>query len=74
MGDYTLQIGESLKNSLMRVPFYLVQLLDGFETTTDNVQGMFTSYMENAGFEKVEEVRQISTLLGALSFYKAEKL
>ena len=47
----------------MRVPFYLVQLLDGFETTTDSVQGMLTSYMENAGFEKVEEVRQISILL-----------
>lgn len=57
----------------MRLAFLLVQLLDGFKTTTDNVKGLLPEMMANAGFEKVEETGYINTAIGTFSFYKTEK-
>jgi ubiquinone/menaquinone biosynthesis C-methylase UbiE len=44
------------KTKWMRLSFYLVQLLDGFKTTTDNVNGLMTKYITDAGFKNVEEI------------------
>ena len=61
------------KNKLMRIAFYTVQLLDGFETTTDNVKGLLPDFMRLAGFREVKEVDWIDTKLGSFCYYTAVK-
>ncbi|MGB3947268.1 MAG: class I SAM-dependent methyltransferase [Bacteroidia bacterium] len=56
---------------LMRSLFLFVQLLDGFKTTNDNVKGLLPSYIENAGFKKVEIKKNYATIFGTLTLYKA---
>lgn len=58
-------------NPLMRVLFYLVQLLDGFETTADNVAGRLPQFMREYGFVDVAETRRFATPLGSISLYRA---
>lgn len=59
------------QNPLMRLAFLGVQLLDGFQTTTDNVQGRLIPLMREAGFVSVVETRRAMTVLGTLSCYRA---
>lgn len=54
----------------MRVAFLAIQLLDGFETTTDNVRGLLPTYMTEAGFRGVEETHRETTVFGTLSLYR----
>lgn len=61
------------QNKLMRVAFLLVQLLDGFETTADNVSGLLPELFQAAGFEDVQEPTRYMTVVGALSLYRARK-
>lgn len=61
------------QNALMRFTFLSVQLLDGFETTTDNVQGKLPQIFENAGFVEVEQTEVFATVLGTLALFKAKK-
>ena len=58
-------------NPLMRVAFYAIQLLDGFENTADNVKGLLPELMRGAGFVGVAETRRFSTMWGTLSLYRA---
>lgn len=58
-------------NPLMRGLFLVVQLLDGFETTTDNVRGLIPSFLAQAGFVDVAERRRFATPLGTISLYAA---
>ena len=60
-------------DSIMRGVFYVVQLLDGFKTTADNVKGLLPDYMTRAGFKNVMETKTFKTILGTLSLYKAFK-
>ena len=62
------------KTKWMRFSFYLVQLLDGFKTTTDNVNGLMIKYITDAGFKNAREIDYINTSIGTYSYYKAEKL
>ena len=62
------------KTKWMRLSFYLVQLLDGFKTTTDNVNGLMIKYITDAGFKNAREVDYINTSIGTYSYYKAEKI
>lgn len=59
-------------NFLMRTLFYLVQFLDGFKTTNDNVKGLLPNYIKNAGFFEVKTTMNFSTIFGTLSLYKAK--
>lgn len=34
----------------MRFAFHTVQILDGFRTTNDNINGLLPKFMEQAGF------------------------
>ena len=61
------------KNRLMRLAFYLVQLLDGFKTTNDNVIGLMPEFIMKAGFREVSEEAYINTRLGTFSYYLAIK-
>lgn len=60
-------------NRAMRAVFLLVQVLDGFKTTTDNVNGLLPVLMEEAGFAEVEETKRFVTVFGTLSLYRARK-
>jgi ubiquinone/menaquinone biosynthesis C-methylase UbiE len=60
-------------NFIMRGVFYLVQFLDGFETTTDNVKGKIPEYLTHAGFNDVKEIEKIDTILGTVSIYQGKK-
>lgn len=60
-------------NVLMRLTFGLVQLLDGFLTTNDNVRGFMPQFIEQAGFQNVEVKQSINTVIGTFSYFKALK-
>src|SRR4029078_7875318 len=59
------------QNALMRALFYGVQLLDGFATTAENVEGMLPELFREAGFRDVGETESFSTVLGTLALYRA---
>jgi len=61
------------KSTLMRMLFYSVQILDGFETTSDNIKGLIPDYMTEVGFEDVAEISYINTKVGSYCFYKGRK-
>ncbi|MDP2368867.1 class I SAM-dependent methyltransferase [Rhodoferax sp.] len=60
-------------NALMRGLFLLVQLLDGFKTTQDNVSGKLVTLFEAAGFVDVQQRQTFHTLLGTMALYSAVK-
>lgn len=62
------------ENKLMRLLFYAVQLLDGFETTNDNVHGLIPSYFTANEFKKVIEIKRFNTIGGSISIYHGEKI
>lgn len=59
------------QDRLMRLMFFLVQLLDGFATTTDSVRGRLVTFMTEAGFVDAEETHRERSTLGTLSLYRA---
>ena len=58
---------------LMRRLFYAVQLLDGFETTQDNVEGLLPQLFTQGGFQDVTLHQKFSTVYGTLALYHAAK-
>ncbi len=60
------------QNALMRVAFVSVQLLDGFQTTTENVRRGLVPVLRDAGFRSVNETHREMTLFGTLSLYRAQ--
>lgn len=71
----TLHIADwgQAQNALMRVAFLGVQLLDGFETTADNVAGRLIPLMREAGFADAEETHHEMTVFGTLALYRASR-
>lgn len=62
------------KNRVMRGLFYMVQLVDGFATTRDNVSGRLAEAFGQAGFVEIRQLRSFNTLFGTLALYGAVKL
>ena len=60
-------------NFVMRGLFLLVQTLDGFETTRDNVAGRLVELFEHGGFVEVAQRRAFATMFGTLALYSAVK-
>jgi len=60
-------------NPLMRAAFVSIQVLDGFDNTSDNVRGLLPAFMREAGLVDVEEVRRFSTMWGTLSCYRGAR-
>ena len=58
----------------MRIAFYFVQFLDGFKTTTDNVNGLIPEYLKNAQFRNVETSKSFNTIFGTIWLYRGIKL
>lgn len=60
-------------NALMRGLFYIVQLLDGFTTTRDSVDGRLPGLIEEAGVRLFREITHFNTVLGTLRQFHATK-
>ncbi len=60
-------------NPLMRTAYFGIQLLDGFDNTADNVNGLLPEFMRAAGFADVAETRRFATMFGTMSLYRAVK-
>jgi SAM-dependent methyltransferase len=56
-----------------RTAFLAIQLLDGFDSTSDNVAGRLPLLFGSAGFSHVDETRRIPTVFGVISLYRALK-
>lgn len=61
------------KSKIMRIAFYTVQFLDGFKTTSDNVNGLLPEFIKQTGFVNVAETDFINTKIGSYCYYKATK-
>jgi len=57
----------------MRGLFLFVQILDGFKTTQDNVDGKLITLFSEAGFSEVKQQTTISTIFGTMTLYSAAK-
>lgn len=60
-------------NVLMRSAFFMVQLLDGFKTTSDNVNGLLPAFFSQAGLQAVQQKARYETMFGTMALYKAWK-
>ena len=60
-------------NFLMRLLFFPIQVLDGFKTTSSNVQGILPLLMEQSGFIEVKIEKEIPTMFGTMTLYSASK-
>lgn len=56
-----------------RILFYTVQIFDGFETTSDNVQGALPDMVLAAGFRETREMAIVPTPLGTIRLIRAIK-
>jgi class 3 adenylate cyclase/SAM-dependent methyltransferase len=56
---------------LMRVLFLTIQLVDGFETTRDNVHGRLPQILRNGGLTEVRESAGYRTVYGSLTLFEA---
>lgn len=61
------------RNPAERAAFLSVQLLDGFDTTTDNVKGRLPGMIAKAGFNDVAEHVRYHTVFGVIALYRAVK-
>jgi len=60
-------------NPPMRMAYFGIQLLDGFDNTADNVNGLLPEFMRAAGFANVVETRHFSTMWGTMSLFRATR-
>ena len=61
----------SPKNALQRSAFFLVQLFDGFASTSDSVGGALPRLISEAGFTTSTETAVFSTMFGTIRMLKA---
>ncbi len=61
-------------STIYRYLFYSVQLLDGFEMTSANVEGMLPDYIQSGGFGDVQDLGYINTIIGTFGYYSGTKL
>lgn len=60
-------------NLRCRLGFYLVQLLDGFNTTTDNVDGRMPDLIADASFKDIDVRPCLDVFLGSLQCFHARR-
>lgn len=60
-------------NPFMRGLFLLIQLIDGFKNTQDNVSGKLIPLFEQAGFIEVKQRQTFNTVFGTMVLYSAVK-
>jgi ubiquinone/menaquinone biosynthesis C-methylase UbiE len=61
------------QDALMRAAFLTIQLLDGFQTTQDNIRGKLPGMMKRAGFKGVYIDARFRTMFGTVEIIRAER-
>jgi len=71
----TVHIADFAKpaNVLQRTGFYVVQLLDGFETTQDSVKNVLPNTLRETGFLKSNETGVFKTMVGTVRILSGQK-
>lgn len=72
-GEFHVADWGQARNPIERAAFLSVQLLDGFETTKDNVKGRLPGMIMEAGFSDVVEHVRYHTVFGVIALYRAVK-
>ena len=60
-------------NSLMRLLFLTVQVLDSFATTKDHIAGRLPELFSGQGFVNVKQRQSVNTIYGTIALYSAVK-
>jgi ubiquinone/menaquinone biosynthesis C-methylase UbiE len=68
IADYGFPLGRSQK-----VFSNFIRIIDGKETTADNLNGRLGFLMEENGFAKVERTGHFNTILGTIRLFRASK-
>lgn len=55
-------------NFFCSIGFFLVQFLDGFETTADNRKGLLPEFMKETKFNNVRQIDYVNTKIGTLKY------
>lgn len=58
---------------IQRIGFYVVQFLDGFETTNDSVKNVLPEAIRQTGFQQVEEKGLFKTMVGTVRIFSGIK-
>ena len=66
---HVLDFGRPASLTMLAV-FSVLRLFDGLDNTRDNVKGLLTRRMEEAGFVSVAEVGAVSTVAGTVAYFK----
>ncbi|AWV97361.1 class I SAM-dependent methyltransferase [Arcticibacterium luteifluviistationis] len=69
-GVFVLADWGKASNPVQRILFFILQVFDNFHTTSANVNGEIRNYLEEAGFQNIEECGHRNTLLGTLRYWK----
>ena len=72
-GEFHLADWGFPQNRLMRWVFFLVQLLDGFTTTGDNVAGLLPILLKRSGLVAATQTASYNTLFGTIRLYMGRK-
>lgn len=72
-GEFHIADWGAPSNFLMRIGSYLVQVFDGFETTSDSFNGLLPSLMAEAGFEMIKETGSYNSIFGTIRLYSSCK-
>ncbi|MDQ3634679.1 MAG: class I SAM-dependent methyltransferase [Acidobacteriota bacterium] len=68
LADYGFPINKSQK-----VLSNLIRVIDGLETTSDNLKGLLRKLLLENGFTKVEKTGHFNTILGTIRLFRAFK-
>jgi len=73
-GKYFICDWRQPSNIFTQIGFFMVRILDGFDTTLDNYQNKIPGLLRQAGFQNVTEHKSIDTVFGTLGIWSGEKL
>jgi ubiquinone/menaquinone biosynthesis C-methylase UbiE len=69
-GDLHVADWGKASNFLMRLMFNVVQLLDGYKITNDNVKGKLPNIIKQARFEQITISQKFNTVLGTVEIFQ----
>lgn len=69
-GELHVEDWGKASNFLMRLMFNVVQLLDGYKITNDNVKGKLPNIIKQARFEQITISQKFNTVLGTVEIFQ----
>ncbi|MGH9946101.1 MAG: class I SAM-dependent methyltransferase [Pyrinomonadaceae bacterium] len=72
-GEFHVADWGEASNFMMRVASKGIEMLDGFETTRDNFNGVLPQLISESGFEYVVETDSFDTVFGTLRLHRSQK-